>query len=196
MIGGYAMPDFAPNVTPRYRLHYRAVNRNHTAQVRAPRGHDAGGVAALGTAFFFGLFDALSSAMTDDLEFISAEYALTDSDLFFPSSLPTAVTGAIAVADFTKQDSITHLQFSGRGAGGSKVSVKVYGFSMNPESVTERPESDFIILSGESSLISDAIAAIAAETTARAIDNTQISWRAAATVKVNDAWLRKVRQGL
>ena len=192
------MPDFAPNVTFRYRLHYHVVGRDHTIQCRMVRGIDVGTGVTEAAAYLRALFVALASNLADDLAFTSAEYALTDSDLFFPAAMPAAVTGAIDVADFSKQDSITHLTFSGRGAGGSKTSVKVYGAQYLPDQVPDAIESDFVINSAESSLILNSVAALNNSVGGRTvcIDNTVATFHARATVKVNDFWLRQVRKGL
>jgi len=162
------------------------------------RGIDVGTGVTEAAAYLRALFVALASNLADDLAFTSAEYALTDSDLFFPAAMPAAVTGAIDVADFSKQDSITHLTFSGRGAGGSKTSVKVYGAQYLPDQVPDAIESDFVINSAESSLILNSVAALNNSVGGRTvcIDNTVATFHARATVKVNDFWLRQVRKGL
>jgi hypothetical protein len=192
------MPDFAPNVTARYRLHYKVVGRNHTVQCRGTRGIDVSTLMADGAAYLRAVFSALAAGMADDLAFISAEYALTDSDLFFPATLPAAVTGLVAASTFSKQDSITHLTFSGRGAGGSKVSQKIYGVNWAPDVLPAGIESDFVVTGGESAIVLNAIAAFNNSPSGRivAIDNTVATYHGQATLKINDFWLRKVRQGL
>lgn len=190
------MPDFAPNVTPRYKLHYRAVGRSHTTQVRGARGASFLSMEATGRAAFNSVFNALAAAMPVDLAFLSAEVALTDSDVFVPAALPTAVVGVQALATYTKQDSITHLRFSGRGSLGAKVNLSVFGRSFNPDILPAGPENDFLITPGELADVTAAITALQGTSGLVAIDNSPISWRTSATIKVNDAWLRKVRQGL
>lgn len=192
------MADFAPNVTARYRLHYNVAGRVHTIQSRGVRGIDVSTLQADGATYLRAVFAALATLMADDLAFVSAEYALTDSDLFFPAAIPTAVTGGVAVATFTKMDSITHLTFSGRGSLGSKVNQKVYGVQVNADLLPVNLWSDFVVNSSELAAVANAVTAFNTSPSGRivAIDNSVPTYRARATVKVNDFWLRKVRQGL
>jgi hypothetical protein len=191
------MPDFAPNVTFRYKLHYNAAGRKHTTQVRAARGTLATPGAGQCATYLRAVFDALKAIMPDDLSFLSAEYALTDSDLFFPAATPAAVVGGTAAASFSKQDSISHLTFSGRGSLGSKANLKLYCFAFNPDVLPAPLESDFVVLASEALLVSNAIAALnTGSGIIVAIDNSPINYYARATLKVNDFWLKRVRQGL
>jgi len=191
------MPDFAPNVTSRYRLKYNVVGRSHTVQVRCARGTSLIATQDAAIPYIRAVFLALASNMADDLAFVSATAALTDSDLFFPVGIPAAVAGAISVALFSKQDSISHLTFSGRGSSGSKVNQKIYGFNSNPDQFPVNAASDFVLLSSEVSLIQNAVNAFNSfPGPIVAIDNSTPVYVQRATLKVNDFWLRKVRQGL
>jgi len=191
------MADFAPNVTARYRLHYTCAGRSHSVLVRGARGTSFAGMEAIGISFFFGFFSALATIMFDDLAFTSAEVALTDSDLFFPAGVPAAVTGGIAIALASAQDSITHLTFSGRGTLGSKVSFHIYGVATNPDVLPTNVWSDFIAGGTEVGQIGDAVAVLNdAATDIVAVDNSKPLFANRATVKVNDFWLRSVRRGL
>jgi len=192
------MPDFAPNATARYRLHYNVAGRIHTMQCRGVRGIDASTLNADGSAYLRGFINAMAATLSDDLSFISAEYALTDSDLFFPGTLPTAVVGGFSAALMSKQDSITHLTFSGRGATGSKINVKLYGVGTNPDALPANIWSDFVMLGSELAAIAAAVSALNTSPSGRivAIDNSVATYHNRATIKINDFWLRKVRQGL
>lgn len=191
------MPDFAPNATGRYRVHYVAAGRSHTIQMRTARGLTFTQIESNGSAFIEGLFSALATALTDDLAFTSAEVALHDEDLFFPAAVPAAVTGTFPVADMSKQDSITHLTFSGRGSGGSKVNMKVYGVATNPDALPAGIWSDFVMLGSELANIANAVTHLNdSPSLSVAIDNTIPTYVNRATIKVNDYWLRRVRQGL
>lgn len=190
------MADFAPNVTARYRLNYHGALRNHSIMCRGARGTSFAAMETIGIGFFFGLFDALSALMFDDLAFLSADIALTDSDLFFPCATPAAVTGAQAIAQCTGQDSITHYTFSGRGTLGSKVSMHVYGVQSFPDLLPPDASADFVFLSSEVTAIADAVAILNNPATdIVAIDNTKPLFAARATLKVNDYWLRQLRRG-
>lgn len=188
--------DFAPNVTARYRLQYRCATRVHSIMCRAARGTTFAATEALGISLFSGLFTALDDLMFDDLAFLSADVALTDSDLFFPAAVPAAVTGLVPIAQATKQDSITHITFSGRGTLGSKVTLHVYGVSTLPDLLPANAATDFVITGAESTNVAAAISGLnAAGAPFVAIDNTNPSFRSQVTIKVNDFWLRTVRAG-
>lgn len=189
------MADFAPNVTPRYVLKYRSVGRVHSIMMRGARGISFALMESYGQTLFNAFFTTMAAGLPVDLEFISASVAITDSDLFFPAAPPTAVTGAVALTSLSGQDSISHITFSGRGGLGSKVNLHVYGFAWGPDVLPAGDESDFVITAGESTVIANAIAALAADSHIRAIDNSQPVWRSQVTLKVNDYWLRKLRQG-
>lgn len=191
------MPDFAPNVTARYKLHYTAAGRPHTIMCRAARGTLASPGAGQCAVYLRGLFSALAPLLADDLSFTSAEFALTDSDLFFPAAVPAAVVGGSPIAGFSKQDTITHLTFSGRGTGGSKVNVKVYGVNWAPDTLPGSVESDFVVLGTELAQIANAVISLnTGSGIIVAIDNTAALYANRATIKVNDFWLRQVRKGL
>lgn len=189
------MADFAPNVTPRYRLKYNAVGRPHSVMVRGSRGTSFAGMEALGISAFFGLFSALDTLMCDDLAFISADIALTDSDLFFPASVPGVVTGTSPIAQYSKMDSISHWTFSGRGDLGSKVSMKLYGIQNVSDVLPATVHSDFVLLGTEDTRVADAVAVLNAGAIVT-VDNTQAAWLNRVTIKINDFWLRQVRKGL
>lgn len=189
------MPDFAPNVTPRYVLAYRSVGREHNIMMRGARGISAALMESYGAGLFNQLFTTLAAGLPDDLSFISAKVALTDVDLFFPAAIPVQVTGLLAVATFSGQDSISHITFSGRGSLGSKVNMKVYGVQYNPDALPATFPSDFVITTGETSLIANAVAALQGDSHIRAIDNTQPTWYNQVTLKVNDYWLKRLRRG-
>lgn len=189
------MTDFAPNVTVRYVLKYTSVGRAHNIMMRTQRGTGFALAESYGQTFFNGLFDSLKSIMASDLAFISAAIAVEDSDLFFPAAIPTAVTGALSPTLFSKQDSISHVTFSGRGTLGSKVNLHIYGLSLQPDALPAQIENDFVITAAESGVITAALAILTGDTHIRAIDNSQPAWRTQVTLKVNDYWLRKVRSG-
>jgi len=191
------MPDFAPNVTPRFKLHYHVATRDHVMQFRGVRGISTGQMGDNGRAAAAALFTAMAPVLADDLAFLSAEIALTDSDVFFPTAVPSPVTGEVAVATYSKQDTISHLTFNGRGqALGSKTNVKLYGCNFNPDAVPANLISDFVFTPGESAVIDAAVLALQTAAGIVAIDNSSIIWSGRVTLKVNDFWLRKVRQGL
>jgi len=189
------MPDFAPNVTPRYILKYHCARRDHTVMMRTQRGTSFALTESYGQQLFGDLFDNLKVLLPDDLAFIAAAISLTDDDLSFPAAVPTAVVGQVALATVTGQDGISHLTFAGRGSLGSKVNLHIYGAQLTPDLLPDNPASDFVILASESAAVAAAIAVLVANSHIRAIDNTTPAWYQRATLKVNDFWLRQLRKG-
>lgn len=189
------MPDFAPNVTPRYKAHYVAATHPHTMQFRVARGTNDGDGILAGRVHANAIFAPLTAVLFEDFHWVSAEYAHQDSDLFFPAALPTAVVGLALLSAMSASDEIMHLTFSGRGAGGSKVSVHVYGTNFTLDLSPQGVFSDWILTAAENGAIASCLASLAANGDLRAIDNTAVSWRQQATVKLNDYWLRQLRKG-
>jgi hypothetical protein len=189
------MPTFAPNVTPRYKVSYQAVGRVHSLLFRGARGLSFGDMETLGATAANAMFNPTLGVLVDDFSFLDAAVALTDSDIFLPAALPTAEVGTADIADYSKQDSITHVTFAGRGAGGAKVNWHLFGITLNPDVLPPEVENDFKITSAEWGVIANVYTVLAAQTGLRAIDNTAITYKSYALVKVNDHWLRKVRQG-
>jgi len=189
------MADFAPNVTPRYKAHYRAAKHVHVIQFRGVRGSTFANMELLGTTHAHALFNALAPNLFDDFAWISAEIALTDSDFFFPAATPTAVTGAQLLANASAADEITHITFSGRGSLGSRVSLHVYGTNFDVDTAPPGGFADFIISAAENAAVAAALATLPGVPTIVAIDNSGIAWRQQVTLKLNDYWLRVKRKG-
>ena len=189
------MPDFAPNVTPRYRLKYNAVGRKHTIIFRAARGTVFSAMEAVGQDAAEAIWNANATNIASDFQYLSADVALTDSDLFLPAALPTAFTGGNAVTGFSKQDGISHVTFGGRGSAGSKVHWQAYGYAFAPDVTPSVAESDFVLQRAEFTTIDTAYTGLAAVSGLRAIDKSAIIFYAYALLKVNDYWLRRLRAG-
>jgi len=192
------MADFAPNVTARYKLHYNVAGRIHTMMCRAARGTSFAPGATQCAVYLRGLFQAMAGLLADDLSFISAEFALTDVDIFVPAPLPAGVVGLVSAATFSPQDTITHATFSGRTLGGSKGNVKLYGVQFSPDTTTSGTvENDFVINASELTSVANAITSLnTGSGIIVGIDNQALIYHQRATLKINDFWLKRVRQGL
>ncbi len=184
------MTTYAPTWTPRYKAEYNVLGAPHSITLRAPRGTDAAGTTALATVAH-DLFNALAASLSSDFTWVSASYALTDSDVFIPTTTPAAVTGANNPADFSLMQKISPLTFSGRSASG-RARVSLYGVSLGPLGISGDP-LDFQILSTEDSGVAAAIAVLQDGAVGAAGEVT--TWHLKATQKPNDRLVRKVRQG-
>lgn len=188
------MPDYAPDFTPRYIAAYRAAGVNHTAQIRGYRGESAIAVVDRGAGALGDLFGAIEAALAEDFTWLAAFYIPEDSNVSVPATLPAAPTGLVALEDFSSSDKISHLTFAGKGATGAKNSLKVYGTVKNLDLAGEHAFTDFILLASESGVVTSIVSTLNARDVA-AIDNSVTSWYQRATVKINDAWLRRLRAG-
>src|SRR5262245_29237394 len=93
------MPSYAPSFTPRYRLHYLNVGVQHSVTVRFARGTSFSSVETQAIAAWEAIFTALDALTGTDLAAISAEIALTDSEVFNPAAIPTLDAGPVVPGD-------------------------------------------------------------------------------------------------
>ena len=188
------MTTYAPNFTGRYRAHYKACGIDHTIQLRKASGATFASVLLL-AATVQAIFNDMAALLCDDFEFISADAAEEGSDIFEPATAPEAVTGTVAVADYTPFQKVTHTRFGGR-AKTSRVSVEMYGIFWqyaNIEADAGVIPYDGVVTAAEL----PAVATVAGHLNSQAFANSGEAtvWRPRALVKVNDFWLRAVRSG-
>jgi len=183
------MTSYAPNYTPRIRLKYNAAGIEHTIMMRAARGTTSGGLDAqkgsIRACFNFG-----AAVLADDFAFISAEYALTDSDDFFPTTLPAAVTGAADVSLFTLQQRATHTSFNGRVVG-SRAAIYFYGFQW--EDGIGSPRDNGRVTPAEAPFVGSIATELSGQ--AHAGNGLQAIFHQYANIKVNDHLLKLLRRG-
>lgn len=186
------MADFAPNFTARYRLRYSVLGHTHTQQWRIAR--DAG-VTGLNNMILkvAAFWAALESNLWDDLSFLSATYAVEDSDIFLPAAVPTLPTAALTPPANPISQSIVSTGFVGRSALGQKARVFVYGFAGGPEE-TAGLGDDFRLTAAESANIDDAVVVLNnGSPQIVGSDDANVSWYSYANTKFNDFWLRQIR---
>jgi hypothetical protein len=186
------MPDFAPNYTVRYKLHYSALGKNHTALVRATRGSGAAGAFGARDRLF-AMLNGISAARYVNTQVLSGEYALEDSDIFAPDpALPALTAGAVANPTNAISESSFAISFVGRSSLGQKARLFVYGTAFSPE-VANATYDDFRIKSAENSTILGAVALLNGGTGLAASDNAIITWYQYANGKYNDYWVKRQR---
>lgn len=187
------MPDFAPNYTARYRLHYNVLGLAHTMTWRvASSVTDPSGVADKMGLFLSDLAENLWSNFT----IIGADFAPADSDIFLPAVMPDPVTGGASVASFHQTDKSFAISFVGRSDHGQKARFFLYGtsFAVN---VRDAQIDDWKITSAESpTSISDAIVRLN-ETSPALVGNDDhtVVWYEYVNCKYNDRWVRRQRRG-
>lgn len=184
------MTTYAPNWTPRYKASYRAAGLIHSMTLRVARGASVPTVTGLaGVAHDF--VAAHADALADDFEWIEASYALTDSDVFVPTAVPAAVTGALAAGGYTPISRISPLVYTGRSASG-RARVSLYGVSFGLPGSGALP-ADFQITAAENADVAAAIAVLQAGAIGNAGEVT--TWHNKTTQKPNDRLVKKLRQG-
>jgi len=183
------MTSYAPNYTPRLRLKYQAAGIEHTIMMRAARGTSAGGLDAqkgsIRACFNFG-----ASLLASDFAWISADYALTDSDDFFPTTLPAAVTGGQSAATFSLKQRCTSTNFNGR-VSGSRAAIYFYGFWW--EDGLDTAGDNGRVTPGEESFVGTIATELSGQ--AHAGNGLQAIFHQYANIKVNDHLLKLLRRG-
>lgn len=185
------MTTYAPTFTSRWRGKYLAGGIQHTIGFRGPRG------ATFATMDGYKdrareIFAALASVLFEDFSWISAEVALTDTEEFLPSTLPTvSVPGTLDPGDYSAKMRIRGLTFSGK-APGSRARFTMFGLAY-AESAAGSPGADGIITPAESAGISTVIST--AGTYFYANSGSLAGWHNRATYKENDHLLKLVRRG-
>lgn len=183
------MTSYAPNYTPRIRLKYQAAGIEHTIQMRGARGTTAGGLDAQ-KGSIRACFNLGAANLADDFAWISAEYALTDSDDWFPTTLPAAVTGAAPIASFSLQHRATHTSFNGRVVG-SRAAIYFYGFYW--EQGVDTSADNGRVTPAEEAFVGDIATELSGQ--AHAGNGLQAIFHQYANIKVNDHLLKLLRRG-
>lgn len=189
------MTSFSPSYTSRYRAHYHVCGIDHTIQLRKQLGASPSDTNLLaGTVS--SIFGAVVDRLCDDFAFLSAEQADEGSDVFYPATTPTAVTGLRALVDYTPFQKVTHTRMQCRAAG-SKSSIEMYGliwFYADAAADEDVIGYDGIVTPAEYAAIGTIASLLNTQAFANS-GNPSSLWQARATVKVNDFWLKAVRSG-
>lgn len=186
------MPSYASVFTPRYRLKYLQGGMEHALQFRGERDTSFETMETIFNELATTIFTALATPRCDDTVFISASIALTDSNLFVPTTeLPEPPsTGGQNVADVSPYMRAHGLTFAG-AAPGSRARFTIFGLFFD---VTDpaNPAANGLITSVGASMISDV--ADAASGAARAGSGQAATFYHRATYKVNDHLLALIRR--
>jgi hypothetical protein len=186
------MTTYAPTFTPRLRVHYKVGGIAHSIQVRGPRGASLATMETLKDPVA-NCFVAVAAFLYDDFEWVSAEVALTDSEIFVPIAVSGIVpVGGVVLGTTSAVLRIRGLTISGR-APGSRGRFTMYGLSL--------PQGDITSTAGDGVLTAAELPAL---TTIAGIANTYFKansgdatiWYNRGTYKGNDHLLKLVRRGV
>lgn len=189
------MPSFSPSYTSRYRAHYHVCGIDHTIQLRKQLGASPSDTNLLaGTVN--AIFAAVTDRLADDFAFLSAEQADEGSDLFYPATTPTAVTGLRPLVDYTPFQKVTHTRWGCRAAG-SRSSIEMYGliwFYADAAADEDVIGYDGVVTPAEYAPVGTVASLLNTQAFANS-GNPSSVWAARALVKINDFWLKAVRSG-
>jgi len=186
------MTTYAPTFTPRLRVHYFAGRIAHSIQVRGPRGSSLATMGGLVDPVA-NCFIALAANLYNDFAWVSAEVALTDSEVFVPVPVSGLVpVGAIVLVAQSAVNRIRGLTVSGR-APGSRGRFTMFGLFFNGSADTD-VAADGVITATEVPGM-NTIAGIA-NTYFKANSGDSTVWYNRGTYKQNDHLLKLVRRGI
>lgn len=186
------MADYAPNYTPRLKVHYISLGSAHTMIWRDARGvQSAAGLVAKCSAWL----TAIADLLYEDWTVTGAEWAATDTDMFLPVTPPTSPEGTIELPSQTGQARCVAVSWCGRTAAGGKARFFTYGtgiffdtqFAIN---------QDFRSSATEVAAVGTGVAALnAGSPYLRGNDNAVVTWYPYINFKLNDYQVRKARRG-
>jgi hypothetical protein len=186
------MPDFAPNYTFRYRVHYSALGKEHSFMWRLQRGTDAGILGSL-TAKVVSFLNALQSSRWTDFTVMSAEYSLQDTVVFLPAGTPVVLPGTATPPAAAISQSTAAISFVGRSTAGQKGRFFLYGTIFSPEGSLVSAD-DFRLVSGDHADLTGALGALnTASPQLSASDGFSITYYPYVNLKYNDYWVRRAR---
>lgn len=188
------MPDFAPNYTARYRIHYVSLTHQHSMLWRIGRGTASTGLALM-VAKVGAFLTSVKVARFTDWTILSAEYAPEDVDIFAPAALPTFDAGTAVLPTNPISQGTLAASFVGRSAAGQKAKMFLYGVDVGPE-VTVGPgvADNFRVTSVENAAVGSAIATLnAGSPDIVGSDNFAVHWYSYVNTKYNDHWVARVR---
>lgn len=188
------MTTHAPDFTPRLVVKYQSAGLNHSNTFRVARGSATGPAIETMSNAAQALYNSLESLLPVGFNVTDQVYYNQDSNVGFPQGTAGFVqpTGAKLLADYTPMMRATETVFIGNG-GGAPYHIGVFGVFWDPSDVTG-PAANGRVGVGESTVIEDAYAALAANGGISSIVGVAIAWKTYATVKPNDYWVRQVRK--
>ena len=187
--------DFATIDTPRVRLHYRVQGLDHSIMGRMPIG-DTIINASDYLNLLTGMLNELTAQRYTDWALLAADFAAQDSDVFLPIApggyTPTDA-GTVTTAGREVSAAAAQIRFEGKGTGGSKVSLSVFGTNWFPGLTAA---ADFRVTAAENPQISAAVDYLNSGShgvNLRAIDGSVAVWKGYVNVKFNDKILDRIR---
>lgn len=167
-----------PESTPRYRVHYTVIGKQHTFEIRS---HDSPSFIGTFVQDFLTMLDALCFASVID----SVDFAADGSNVF-----NAVTTGAEAFTwgsgAGTIQEIPQYINFIGRTSGGRRVRLAVFGLGVSAV--------DYRFVATENADVDNARGVlVAAGGLLRGIDDLTPIWKTYANTGFNAYWQKAVR---
>lgn len=172
------MAPLPPDSTPRYRIHYKAIDKDHTFQLRSDQ--SPAFIGNLANDFFTALGAAVGPIL---LEFV--DWAPAGSNVFNP-----VITGhegaAYAGGAFTNEMNAWAYTFVGRSSGGKRTRIAVFGALFLSD--------DYRLEAAASPTIAAALNILnLAGSLITCIDGLRPVWKSYVDIQVNDHWVKNLR---
>jgi len=177
------MAPLPVNSTARLFVDYTTCGEDHTVMCRFGASSSAGDAMTVVAAWL----DALESLLYD-IDILGARV----SDLGSSVSYPVTWTGAAAYGSGAgaNTDSASYLDFVGRGIGGRRARMAVFG----SKNYRDGANDDFRITPADAAAIGDALTALRAGSDVPiTIDGDDVNWQDYANVGVNAYWRNHMR---
>lgn len=188
------MTTHAPDFTARLVVKYQSAGLNHSNTFRCARGTSIGSGIGLMSAAAQAFYNSLASLLPVGFNVTDQIYYAQDSSVGSPQGTAgfAQPTGVKLIADYTPMMRATETTFIGTG-GSAPYHLGVFGVFWDPSDVTG-PAANGRAGVGESTVVEDAYAALAAHGSITSIVGVGIAWKTYATIKPNDYWVRQVRK--
>lgn len=184
------MTDYAPNWTPRIRVHYTAVGKQHTQLWRMSRTEGDPDILDYVTKIS-AFYDALAPSLYNDTVINSAEFAPVDSDVFLPCTAPEISATMAGTGGRPQNAASMAITYVGRAITGPKWKMSMYGIAI---AGNENQAGDWTVLPGENAGVAASLVALTElAPTVKAIDGASVSVYDLVRLKYNDYWVRKLR---
>jgi hypothetical protein len=138
--------------------------------------------------------ETIKPILYSDFTVEGLSYCLAGDDFYNPISLgmfPTFSGGEVSTALRSLYEQSTQLRFEGRGLGGSKTAVVVFGGFLRPGAIGVE---DFRVTADENATIASAVAALNSVTPRLRAGNGSIAtFYSYANIKANDKAVRDIR---
>lgn len=188
------MTSYAPNYSARLRVKYRAALGVHTQTWRFPDYGTLGiGLAAAQSAVE-AIWSHLTPILFDDTQCLACTYAITDSNIFLPTSI-ISLLGALPTPTNDPSIKAYGVSMVGRTATGQPAKNFFYGISQDAIDVADG--QNFRLNPGENTDMDAAIAEANGFLIPLALcgsDRTGVTWYPYANQKPNDYWVKRLRQ--